>query len=150
MTIPTLMQKTNEREIVSHFLKQHNTLSNAFKDTEALLGMKVDRMDWNTFKTEFESHLKTIPCDNPTENKICLNDGGIYEYGTFDSNCPDEVCMEITLDANGKKYPNTAGKDIYTLLVTTKGIRALGDSNTCENGLDCGAYVLSHHKLYDG
>ncbi|MBR1754829.1 DUF1566 domain-containing protein, partial [bacterium] len=29
-------------------------------------------------------------------------------------------------------------------------IKALGESDTCSTGWDCGAYILAHHKLFDG
>ncbi|MBR1754598.1 hypothetical protein IJ732_07175, partial [bacterium] len=46
--------------------------------------------------------------------------------------------------------PNTAGKDRYTMNLTPNGIKALGESDTCSTGWDCGAYILAHHKLFDG
>ncbi|MBQ9688394.1 hypothetical protein IJV79_02020, partial [bacterium] len=70
--------------------------------------------------------------------------------GTYSEGCPTGTCMELTVDTNGNKYPNKSGKDIFTMLVTDRGIKALGESNMCETGLDCGAYILANHKLYDG
>ena len=39
--------------------------------------------------------------------------------------------------------------DVYNLWVTSNGLIPEGETNSCENGLDCGAYVLAYHKLYD-
>ncbi|MBR1754849.1 hypothetical protein IJ732_08450, partial [bacterium] len=56
----------------------------------------------------------------------------------------------LTIDTNGKKGPNTAGKDRFTMNLTPNGLKALGESDTCSTGWDCGAYILAHHKLFDG
>ena len=158
LTIPTLIQKSNEREMVSSFLKLHNTLSNAFKEMEAVEGLKVSNMNMESeaennsayFPSLFEGHLKTInPCE---EGKVCLADGSTFEYqeSNFDGACTiEDPCTKLIIDVNGKKRPNSAGKDQYTLLVTKDGIKCLGTETEC-NGLDCGAYVLSHHKLWNG
>ncbi|MBR1754878.1 hypothetical protein IJ732_08595, partial [bacterium] len=107
------------------------------------------------FKSKFESHLKTTGCDadagdtNFTPN-VCLADGSQFAYGTFDESCTDNICDTLTIDTNGKKGPNTAGKDRFTMNLTPNGLKALGESDTCSTGLDCGAYILAHHKLFDG
>ncbi|MBQ9688729.1 hypothetical protein IJV79_03725, partial [bacterium] len=101
-----------------------------------------------TFKEKFESHLKKLAtCE---DYDICLTDGSKFNYGTYAEGCPTGTCMELTIDTNGNKFPNKSGKDIFTMLVTDRGIKALGESNMCETGLDCGAYILANHKLYDG
>ena len=126
----------------------HTTLSNAFKETEAVNGMYVKKMDEVTFKEYFESHLKKLStCD---DYDVCLTDGSKFNYGTYAEGCPTGTCTELTIDTNGNRMPNKSGKDIFTMLVTDRGIKALGESNMCETGLDCGAYILANHKLYDG
>ena len=142
------MQNTRNKELVSSYLKMHTTLSNAFKETEAVNGMYVKKMDEETFKEYFESHLKKLStCD---DYDVCLTDGSKFNYGTYAEGCPTGTCMELTVDTNGSRMPNRSGKDIFTMLVTDRGIKALGESNMCETGLDCGAYILANHKLYDG
>ena len=142
------MQNTRNKELVSSYLKMHTTLSNAFKETEAVNGMYVKKMDEVTFKEKFESHLKKLAtCE---DYDVCLTDGSKFNYGTYSEGCPTGTCMELTVDTNGSRMPNHSGKDIYTLLVTDRGIKALGESDFCETGLDCGAYILANHKLYDG
>ncbi|MBQ9688564.1 type II secretion system protein, partial [bacterium] len=148
LTIPNLMQNTRNKELVSSYLKMHTTLSNAFKETEAVNGMYVKKMDEVTFKEYFESHLKKLStCE---DYDVCLTDGSKFNYGTYAEGCPTGTCMELTVDTNGNRMPNKSGKDIFTMLVTDRGIKALGESNMCETGLDCGAYILANHKLYDG
>ncbi|MBR1753326.1 hypothetical protein IJ732_00680, partial [bacterium] len=123
--------------------------------TEATEQTKFYKLSETDFKTKFESHLKTTRCDanagdsNFTPN-VCLADGSQFKYGTFDESCTDNICDTLTIDTNGKKGPNTAGKDRFTMNLTPNGVKALGESNSCETGLDCGAYILAHHKLFEG
>ncbi|MBR1753806.1 hypothetical protein IJ732_03135, partial [bacterium] len=139
----------------SHYLKMNNILSNALKNTEATEQTKFYKLSETDFKSKFESHLKTTGCDadagdtNFTPN-VCLADGSQFAYGTFDESCTDNICDTLTIDTNGKKGPNTAGKDRFTMNLTPNGLKALGESNSCETGLDCGAYILAHHKLWTG
>ncbi|MBR1754426.1 hypothetical protein IJ732_06265, partial [bacterium] len=81
---------------------------------------------------------------------VCLTDGSQFKYGTFDESCTDNICDTLTIDTNGKKGPNTAGKDRFTINLTPNGLKALGESDTCSTGYDCGAYILAHHKLWTG
>ncbi|MBR1754480.1 hypothetical protein IJ732_06545, partial [bacterium] len=154
-TIPTLMQNSQNKELVSHYLKMNNILSNALKNTEATEQTKFYKLSETDFKSKFESHLKTTGCDanagdtNFTPN-VCLADGSQFAYGTFDESCTDNICDTLTIDTNGKKGPNTAGKDRFTINLTPNGLKALGESDTCSTGYDCGAYILAHHKLFDG
>ncbi|MBR1754087.1 DUF1566 domain-containing protein, partial [bacterium] len=100
-----------------------------------------------------ESHLKTTGCDTENPNftpDVCLTDGSQFKYGTFDESCTDNICDTLTIDTNGKKGPNKEGKDRFTMNLTPNGLKALGESDTCSTGLDCGAYILAHHKLFDG
>ncbi|MBR1754508.1 hypothetical protein IJ732_06690, partial [bacterium] len=139
----------------SHYLKMNNILSNALKNTEATEQTKFYKLSETDFKSKFESHLKTTGCDadagdtNFTPN-VCLADGSQFAYGIFDESCTDNICDTLTIDTNGKKGPNTAGKDRFTINLTPNGLKALGESDTCSTGLDCGAYILAHHKLWTG
>ena len=147
------MQNSQNKELVSHYLKMNNILSNALKNTEATEQTKFYKLSETDFKSKFESHLKTTGCDTENPNftpDVCLTDGSQFKYGTFDESCTDNICDTLTIDTNGKKGPNTAGKDRFTINLTPNGLKALGESDTCENGLDCGAYILAHHKLWTG
>ncbi|MBR1753665.1 DUF1566 domain-containing protein [bacterium] len=81
---------------------------------------------------------------------MCLADGSQFKYGTFDESCTDNICDTLTIDTNGKKGPNKEGKDRFTMNLTPNGVKALGESESCRTGLDCGAYILAHHKLFSG
>ncbi|MBR1754230.1 hypothetical protein IJ732_05270, partial [bacterium] len=79
---------------------------------------------------------------------VCLTDGSSYSY-----ECDETKCTGIIIDTNGDKKPNSAGKDRYRMLVTNKGLIAQGESEYCgtiDGGLDCGKYILTYHKLFDG
>ena len=152
MTIPTLMQNSQNRELVSQYLKMNNVLSNALKNMEAYEQTKINKMNETDFKTKFENHLKTISCNSTSDftPDVCLQDGGQIKYGTFDTTCTNDICMQLTIDTNGDKKPNQAGKDRFTVNLTKLGLKATGDSDTCSEGYDCGAYILAHHKLWNG
>lgn len=150
MTIPNLMQKTNDKELVAAALKMETVLSNALKTMEAMDMVGVDKFsDLTSFDTKFKQYLKTRRC---SDHSICLADGSYFDYGTdgFGGRCDKETpCVAITADINGKKGPNKDGKDQYMFLVTYRGVLPQGETHTC-SGLDCTAYVLANHKLWDG
>ncbi|MBR1753635.1 hypothetical protein IJ732_02255, partial [bacterium] len=82
------------------------------------------------------------------EQDVCLADGSSYSY-----ECDETKCNSIIIDTNGDKRPNSAGKDRYRMLVTDHGLIAQGESEYCgtiDGGLDCGKYILTYHKLFDG
>ncbi|MBR1753520.1 hypothetical protein IJ732_01670, partial [bacterium] len=98
------------------------------------------------FKEYLESHLKILSSD--CEQDVCLADGSSYSY-----ECDETKCNSIIIDTNGDKRPNSAGKDRYRMLVTDHGLIAQGESEYCgtiDGGLDCGKYILTYHKLFDG
>lgn len=149
ITIPALMQRTNDKELVAGTLKMGTVLSNALKGMEASDMTGVEKLDLDTFTAKFKTHLKTINC---IDHSVCLADGGYFDYANdnFSGACSkDEPCLEINADVNGKKGPNKDGKDRYTFLVTKKGILPKGETTTC-SGLDCTAYVLAEHKIWKG
>lgn len=150
MTIPNLMQKTNGKELASGTLKMGSVLSNALKGMEAQSMIGVEKIsDLDTFNAAFATQLKTRTCD---DHAICLADGSYFDYANenFGDVCnKSNPCVEIIVDVNGKKGPGKQGRDIYKFLVTSRGIQPAGETDTC-TGLDCTAYVMSNHKLWDG
>ena len=150
LTIPALMQKTNNKELVAGTLKMGTTLSNALKGMESVDMVGVDKLaDVDTFAEKFKKQLKTTNCTN---HSICLADGSYFDYSNpqFGGHCDKETpCVEIVADINGKKGPNKEGKDQYTFLVTNRGIIPLGATETC-TGLDCTAYVMANQNLWEG
>lgn len=164
MTIPTLMQKTNEKELVSGLLKEASVLTNALKQTEAFFQTDVSKLTEASFRSEFAQHLKSIPCNSGNDKQVCLADGSYILIGnnfsysegcTIDfseddySNGLKNICVDIIADVNGPKGPNKGGKDQFLFYVTTNGVVPEGKRTECA-GLDCTAYVLSNHKLWEG
>lgn len=137
------MHKTNDKELVSAYLKNHNVLNNAYIEAESIKGFKLYGLEPDKFKEYFEEHLKLSGKSNCTHD-VCLVDGSYFDY-----ECDGEKCNYITIDTNGKRKPNQAGKDIYKFAITTNGLISEGEDEIC-SGYDCGRYVLSHHKIFDG
>ena len=150
MTIPTLMQKTNDKELVAGTLKMGTTLSNALKGFEAVDSVSVDKLsDLSSFNAGLTKQLKTTAC---TDHAVCLADGSYFDYANenFGDICnKTKPCVEIIANINGRKGPDKQGKDVYKFLVTNRGIVPACETDTC-TGLDCTAYVMATHKLWDG
>ncbi|MBR1754563.1 prepilin-type N-terminal cleavage/methylation domain-containing protein [bacterium] len=146
LVIPQLKQTIDNRELVSKYLKTHNVLTNAYKETEAVNTIQLYKQTPERFKELLESHLKLTAGD--CNQDVCLMDGSSYSY-----ECNETACTGIIIDTNGDKKPNSAGKDQYRMLVTDHGLIAQGESEYCgtiDGGLDCGKYILTYHKLFDG
>ena len=166
LTIPMLYNHSNNKQLVSQTIKMANILSNAFKEADVVEGL-TKKSTTQDFKTAFEKHLKILPtCEEPYN--VCLVDGGRYQYQTLAGAQLEDGAIEygntysdgkatglkdsfarLLVDVNGKKGPNKAGKDLYVFYVTKYGIFADGLTTEC-SGLDCGAYVLAHHKIWTG
>jgi len=162
LTIPTLLQKSNDKELVSQTIKVANILSNAFKQADTIEGLtRKTYEDSADFVMVLYSYLKVL---NQDEFGYVLMDGSRIKFlhDTYSSTCENNlyddglpsafrnVCMQVEVDVNGKKGPNTPGKDIYRFYVTKQGVFPDGNPTGCEEGYDCGAYVLANHKLWDG
>jgi len=171
ITVPMLYNHANNKHLVSQTIKMANALTNGFKEADVIDGLSK-KTKTSEFKSVLESHLKILStCE---EGYTCLADGGRIQYQDLSGNALDfgsgDVALpavsdspyaegkatalkysyvKILADVNGKKGPNEAGKDLYTFYVTKYGIFADGKSNEC-SGLDCGAYVIAHHKLWTG
>ena len=146
LVIPQLKQTIDNRELVSKYLKTNNVISKAYKETEAVSTIQLYSQSPDKFKELLESHLKILSSD--CIQNVCLTDGSSYSY-----ECDETKCTGIIIDTNGDKKPNSAGKDRYRMLVTNKGLIAQGESEYCgtiDGGLDCGKYILTYHKLFDG
>ena len=139
LTIPQLIQNAQNKELVSAFLKSNNVLSNAYKDVRAV--DNIHKLMPDEFKRTFKDHLKTVECDN---HDICLLDDMFIDF-----TCDDTTCTELTVDTNGKKQPNQPGKDKYKFDITEEGIIPQGEQESCI-GYDCGKFVLTYHKLFEG
>ncbi|MBR1754586.1 type II secretion system protein, partial [bacterium] len=96
MTVPTLMQNSQNKELVSKYLKTNNVLTNAYKEAEAVSTIQLYKQSPDKFKEYLESHLKILSSD--CEQDVCLADGSSYSY-----ECDETKCNSIIIDTNGDK-----------------------------------------------
>ena len=158
LAMPNLLQRTHDNALVSSFLKTESILANGLKQAEVINETKVYKIvTLEEFKTFFESQLQTT---ESCESDVCLLNGSMFNYGdTFYSGCTHSAegsasalkdsCIKLEVDVNGTKGPNKPGKDIYNLWVTVTGLIPEGQLDYCSNGSDCGAFVLTYHRLFD-
>ena len=139
LTIPQLIQNTNNKDLVSAFLKSNNVISNAYKNAKAI--DNIHKMAPDDFKKTFKEYLKTVDCDT---HDICLQDSMFVDF-----TCDDTKCTEIKVDTNGAKKPNQPGKDLFKFDITPDGIIPQGEQESCI-GYDCGNYTLTYHKIFEG
>lgn len=167
ITIPNLVQNSQNRELVSGLKKTYNTLTNGFKQSEVLLGKTTDipylterEISGTTDREKYISYLTyDIKTMDNCEYDICLPDGQTITVGEIDTSCTTQAsgsawqlkhtCAILQVDVNGRKNPNKDAKDRYELAMTRYGIYPLGDKTDC-SGLDCSAYTLANNKIYDG
>ncbi len=72
----------------------------------------------------------------------------ISECGATDSGV-ENVCGVIWLDVNGKKAPNTIGKDVFAFFVLKDEILAhpLDDCNLNSEGWGCSSYIIRNGNM---
>ncbi len=143
MTIPSLMNKTNDAELKSKMKKNFSVLSQATTliianngtiDTSAsdkfaesyekvLKKVKTDYVK-NLFASEYKyyENLKTpgytyYATSNGTA--FVLSDGSVIRFDEWSPTCEYEkgtfknICGSFNVDVNGKQKPNMIGKDMY-------------------------------------
>ena len=163
LVIPTMVQDSKNKELVSKTIKNINTLSNAYKQADVI--DNITKLGEADFKLALKKHIKLLGETCSDGYDLCLLDGSRIKYGTFTDGCSADnytegksvflknTCMELTMDVNGGKGPNKGGRDIYRVYLTKNGVFTDGATDSCgedETGLDCGAYVIANHKLWDG
>ena len=139
LTIPNFIHTKTDKELVSGFLKSNTVLSNAYKEAKAV--DNIHKLLPEEFKKIFKEHLKTVECE---EHDACLIDNMFVDF-----TCDDVTCTELTVDTNGKKNPNQPGMDKYKFDITEEGVVPQGEQESCI-GYDCGKFVLTYHKLFEG
>ncbi|MDR1167626.1 MAG: type II secretion system GspH family protein [Heliobacteriaceae bacterium] len=96
----------------------------------------------------YSQNPRALPGDEWHENfdtnkriKFVLNDGIIMMVSSYSSKCSyddgnhirDPFCGIVVLDINGKKLPNTWGRDIFSFLITKDSILPDGINKTMPN-----------------
>ncbi|MBP7212304.1 type II secretion system protein [bacterium] len=199
LTIPTLMQKTEERETVSKLKKVYSTLQNAYSRA---INDEGELSDWGTITdTAASSDLvlqKFVPYLNVLKNcgttdfscfytgtystfkgssfsgsnaqyniigtisevsRILLSDGTSVAFDVWNGQAFVGVFI---VDINGKKKPNSIGRDTFIFEVFNNGkILPAGypndpstskftcsyDDTSVRNGQGCAAWVLQYENM---
>ena len=169
MTIPTLMNKTNNQEYVSKLKKTYSTLSQATNKIISDEGNpRADIGGWatsgeavfNMYKkylrvtkecpvgtTCFDGSYKQFNGNSAkwfhnARYSLVLEDGSMISFAENAGTSSDcsassagstNICQTITVDVNGEKGPNFAGRDAFTFVLKEHGLYPMG----CDTGGSC-------------
>lgn len=154
MTIPSLVQKYQEKVLITKLKKFYAELSYAhnmsianentdFNSDDILKVFKVHKICENTYSGCADNNYTILggyradwgKTDGFTPNYVILENGMIIRYFTFSSTvCQTDagsgalknVCGEFSIDLNGSQPPNTLGKDVFYFYITQKGVVPFG------------------------
>ncbi len=162
LTIPTLMNKSQNQEFASKFKKEYSSLSNAYasirnENADSLSGVFVSQDDainqlcekficlkkclssdsTCTYQTIVKNFVGTKFFNINSPYQIILQDGTILSMTQFNTDCSlnlatDGLCHEVLIDVNGLKLPNQFGRDIFVVLVTKSKILPDGAIGTVD------------------
>lgn len=171
MTIPALIGHYKKVQTVTQLKKVYSALQQSVQLSQTTYG-DINTWDWTLnaeefFKTYMSSNLKVIKYCGTTDLS-CWNDEGInYLSGGKHGESPlDRGCAKLILsdgtfigmekqdnnhthifiDLNGKKHPNTAGKDIFVMTFTSDELID-GNHNISKPGLYLFGNGLSRNEL---
>ena len=156
ITIPTLLQTTNERELKTAWKKTFSDLSQAYKliaqeNGGSFVGLCATG-NHNCLRDKFAANLNVLKtCTTPLTPGNCWhnkeissfdqilgeNSGIIINNGTYISLDMDSkhctvildgmlYCGKIVVDVNGAKGPNIEGKDIFGAYILKNSIIPVG------------------------
>lgn len=152
LTIPSLMQKTNDQEIKTALKKAYSELAQAniklLSDNGGSIKGLCSTYNHKCFKNLYLPYLKYVKsCEAPNNSQcvssnvlindwengssVILADGTAINFFDYDSNCTmnrsdyetTTACGEVQIDVNGSKLPNVEGKDTFVVELTDKNIR---------------------------
>lgn len=154
---------------LDHFSTILKIEKNCKKNTGCLYETPVKYLNGVTYTTNFEtkkaSYAKGITIDGVlivlnNYSSTCVSTGDGNGTGLADSNALlNNTCGYILVDVNGKKGPNTVGRDIFNFWTTKKGVFPFGsngdgygcDPNSSdweeEEGHGCAARVLRENDI---
>ena len=190
ITIPSLINKTNNEEAVSKLKKTYSTLSQATNQiiaeegtSKASVGGWADNSEhvYQLYKSRLNN---TKECGNTTKcfdqikdvgykrldgkgfdtawvegsltRRLILADGVqitfLHKSDTceFDTYSRTNRCVEIGVDVNGAKKPNTWGRDAFRFAITDKGLQPYGCDIDCieqGGGSLCACKVLRESAI---
>lgn len=108
----------------------------------------VNRLNGEEHNTDYESDKRYY--------KLILADGSYIwlrtasgQYCKTNERGYSDGCARIFIDVNGPKGLNTAGIDIFSFVITPKGVfPSLGnDCKKSSEGWDCSSYILTHDNM---
>ena len=191
MTIPTLINKTNNHEYVSRLKKAYSVLSQATNRIISDEGTpKASVGGWaDSSEHEYQLYKKYLSnakeCSNTTRCFVQFNGQGykwLHNNG-YDSEWVNDSatrslimadgiqvvflhksnscdyynwadanrCVEIGVDVNGAKGPNTWGRDAFRFALTPDGLKPYGcENNACDDPLTSGGDTCTCKVLREG
>lgn len=167
MTIPSLINSTNDTELRVQWKKAFSTMSDATLMVVANKG-SIDFTDSNSMINDYKAYYtynktgtsgslfapKYLWYKNPTGTgtdssvttypSLVLNDGSVVYFRSISSNCTGtsvsltNICGALAVDTNGQKAPNMYGKDFFTTwVVLTNGSYVVYPAGTHGDGRSC-------------
>lgn len=161
ITIPSLVNNANSRQIYSMLTKAHMTVSNATGSGEAKYG-PLRFWDWNEMISNHyiksmnvtkwcAGNEKCLPAKyietsavthwwRSANWKTFMTTDGMYWAALGDSSCSlkegsplyiKNGCAYFEVDVNGIKKPNKHGKDIFGFVITPEGTFPFGTCPGC-------------------
>lgn len=133
ITIPTLMQKTNDAEIKAGFKKMISVVNQGISMNYALDGVDFSNISgagtvddtegtsWLGFLYRRLNVVGSSASDNAEGTTVYFSDGSAVILSGIDSECTEAAPCSVIIDVNGKKGPNAitesseALKDRYTV-----------------------------------
>lgn len=151
LTIPSLLNKTNDQELKNTFKVTFSEISQAANNMRSDNGGTLDGVfttgdDFNAIEI-LKPYFSNIKTGNYL---IVLNNGASITSsgsGWVSSSCNDQPssrCLGLYIDVNGNKKPNISGKDQFYIKLQahrTVPVGIQGDGSTCP-GIGCAALVL--------
>ena len=160
VTIPTLTKKAGNQEYVTRLLKVYSVLSQATDDIINEKGAPGNNWAGTTTSVSnyYKSKLKignycgtTSGCFGGMSDvdassiyqKFTLSDGASIAIRQHNSQCTHDdysdsphICASIFVDLNGKKAPNSIGRDLFQFVLRNDGLypRACGGYNEFDEG----------------
>lgn len=156
LTIPSLIEKYQEKILITKLKKFYSELSFAynmnianekpdFSSEDIIEYFKVYKICEHTYEGCADNRYVTVKNGRAnwgktdsfasTSNYAILQNGMILRYYTFKSSgcnknagtgALSNTCSEFSIDINGSQKPNQLGKDVFYFYVTQKGIVPFG------------------------
>jgi len=127
MTMPSLLNATQGKQYVTAYKRALATMSQA-----GAMNYALEDADFSTEAAyDILKKRMNVVKDDSTNKKLYFNDGtsivlngvtGCKDPTTLGDYTTGVAACKVTLDVNGDKKPNKAGKDQFTVLFTRQGV----------------------------